>query len=91
MADFELEVDGVLDDEDFRERIVEKDESPPTKTLTWVHNFPDGMTGTHTFIGHWFAPCQVAVDQGWYPGPCGSPAKKVEAGTVMHTVTFDGP
>jgi hypothetical protein len=40
------------------------------QTRFWVHNFPAGMTGTHTFTGRWFGPCQGLVASGLDPGPC---------------------
>lgn len=26
--------------------------------------FPDGLTGTHHFVGRWYGPCQAALDYG---------------------------
>lgn len=47
--EFTLEVDGDLIDEDYRTR--------SHLTWLWVFNFPDGMTGTHTFVARWYMPC----------------------------------
>lgn len=86
--DFELEVDGVLRDEDFVSWTVDHSRDPQFLGVGWVHNFPDGMTGTHTFIGHWFAPCQWAVDNLGFPGPCSKRNAKVEALSNSLMVTF---
>lgn len=50
---FVLDVDGVQRAADFFEitlldrRLISK---------VWVFNFPNGLTGTHTFEGHWITP-----------------------------------
>ena len=85
--DFELEVDGVPRKKDFKMFWIESGD-PDILQRRWVHNFPNGMTGTHTFTGHWFSPCQPAVDNGIYPGPCATPNEKVETLTQTLTVTF---
>ncbi len=85
--DFELEIDGVLRKEDFVSRSFQGG-NPVTFNFSWVHNFSDGMTGTHTFTGHWFLPCQEAVDSDLYPGPCPNPNAKVEVLTRSATVSF---
>ena len=56
--------------------------------LSWVYNYPEGMTGVHTFTGHWLGPCKVLVDTGLYPGPCDKPMEVIEAGTHTLQVTF---
>lgn len=55
-------------------------------TTVWVFNFPDGMTGVHTFTGHWWAPCGVPTAD----IPCGDspPTTPVEYLTLEITVTF---
>ena len=85
--DFELEVDEVLQREDFKEFSVVS-EDPDILSRIWVYNFPNGMTGTHTFTGHWFAPCQYAVDWLGYSGSCATPNAKVETRSRSLTVTF---
>jgi len=86
--DFELEVDGIPRDEDFALWAVDHSWNPVRLVRSWLHNFPDGMTGTHTFTGHWFAPCQHAVDSLMFPGPCPKPNAKVEVLSNSLTVTF---
>lgn len=85
--DFELEVDGVLQKEDFKMFSAESG-NPDLLSRIWVFNFPGGMTGTHTFTGHWYAPCQYAVDWLGYPGPCATPNQKVETSSREVVVTF---
>ena len=88
--DFELEVDGVLLGEDLKQFSADNGD-PDTLWRLWVYNFPNGLTGTHTFTGHWYAPCQYAV--GWlgYPGACATPNEKVETKARTLIVTFVDP
>lgn len=90
--DFEFEVDGTLREEDFVERSVMSG-NPDLLFRLWVYNFPNGMTGTHTFTGHWFGPCQALADGGFYAGACTNSTARVEANNISPrtlTVTF-GP
>jgi hypothetical protein len=50
----------------------------------WYFNFPAGMTGTHTFVGHFLAPC------GGINAPCNGlrPNSVIEIFTLTATVTF---
>ena len=82
--DFQLEMDGVYQSHDFYSVVGGQD----ALSITWLFNYPDGMSGVRTFTGHWFAPCQYAVELGMYPGPCPSPNMPVEAYTRTLTVTF---
>jgi F5/8 type C domain-containing protein len=86
---FELDVDGVRTGESFVERSVVPGTggAPDLHSLFWTFNFPQGMAGTHTFTGHWYAPCAAAVGLG-YAGPCTSPTTPVEALTRTLTVEF---
>lgn len=88
--DFKLEVDGVPLKEDFVDRTVTS-ENPDQFTKLWTFNFPNGMTGTHIFTGYWYTPCQAAVDDGVFPGPCLDPNKEVEYMVRTRTVTFISP
>lgn len=86
---FGLDVDGVVQPSDFTERTVtEEVDLPPTFTLVWVFNFPEGMQGTHVFTGHWYAPCAYAVSNGLYAGSCITPAAVVEYATRSIEVIF---
>jgi hypothetical protein len=62
LFDFELEVNGVYQLVDFVESTIDQSSDPHTLTKHSVFNFPEGMTGTHTFNGHWIAPCYVFFD-----------------------------
>jgi hypothetical protein len=86
--DIELEVDSVLMNEDFVEHSVTRGK-PALLTKMWVFNFPDGMTGIHTFTEHSYAACQDLVDAGYIPGPCRNPIEKVELDVLTVTVNFD--
>jgi hypothetical protein len=85
--DFELEIDGVLQRTDMKMFSVDAG-NPDVLWRLWAFNFPDGMTGTHTFTGHWYAPCQYAVDWLGYLDPCGTPNEKVETSTLTRIVDF---
>jgi len=89
--DFELEVDGQPRPEDFVQRSVDTAARPPNMTLSWVHNFPEGMTGTHAFTGTWLATCQFLVDQGRIPGPCANPNEIMPYTVKTIYVTFVQP
>jgi hypothetical protein len=87
---FSLAVDGG----DRREDYVEKSHVlDPTfgrlQGRTWIHNFPNGMTGTHTFTGHWFGACNGIVAAGSAPGPCEHPTALTTAiAPLTITVAF---
>jgi len=51
--EFSLDVDGVERAADFTEVSVF---DRGTVSKVWVFNFPAGLTGTHTFDGHWITP-----------------------------------
>ena len=85
--DFKLEVDGVLLQEDFKMFSAVSGDADMLWRL-WLYNSPDGMTGEHTFTGHWFAPCQYAVNELGYTGPCAAPNAKVETALRTVVVTF---
>ncbi len=85
--DFALDVDGVLRSEDFK-MFSEEIGDPDILTRIWVYNFPNGMTGMHTFTGHWYAPCQYAVVSLGFTGSCATPNEKVETNTRTLVVTF---
>lgn len=85
--DFKLEVDGVYVKEDFK-KFSAVSGDPDQLVRLWLYNSPEGMTGTHTFTGHWIAPCQFAMDWLGYPGPCATPNAKVESNPRTMIVTF---
>jgi hypothetical protein len=85
--DFELYVDGVLHKEDFilRDRVAGRG---GTFTMRWVHNFPDGMVGLHTFVGRWYGPCTHVVAD---PSLCTSRNARTLEGESTLTVVFGEP
>ncbi|HNS51223.1 MAG TPA: hypothetical protein PKO09_08560 [Anaerolineae bacterium] len=60
-ARFELEVDGVFIPPTYVEFTRIPGEPEYFLDRIYFFNFPEGMTGTHTFEGHWIIPC-VFVD-----------------------------
>ena len=85
--DFALDVDGIFQPDAYKWFSVISGD-PDYLSRIWVFNFPAGMTGTHTFTGHWYAPCQYAVDWLGYTGTCPTPNLKVEITTRSLIVTF---
>lgn len=51
--EFQLDVDGVTTTADFTDVDVL---DPRVVSRVWVFNFPEGLTGTHTFTGYWMTP-----------------------------------
>jgi len=86
--DFNLMVNGFSRNEDFILRTVDFSQDPYKAMFSWVHNFPEGMTGEVTFVGYWVAPCQEAISYGWYTGICPSPQMPVIVHTASHVVEF---
>jgi hypothetical protein len=85
LFDFYLELDGVIQTEDF----IERSGSGGNLLFFKVFNFPDGLpAGTYTFTGYWVGPCRSLVDQGFYPGPCAAPNEQVLAYAFDLTVEF---
>lgn len=71
---FSLAVDGIQQQEDYVEKLhFVHPVFGELQGRTWIHNFPEGMTGTHTFTGHWFGPCEGLVAGGFTPVPCEHP------------------
>jgi hypothetical protein len=65
-ARFELEVDGVIVQPTFVQFTRIPGEPEYFLNRLYFFNFPDGMTGTHTFEGHWIIPCRF-VDPSCQP------------------------
>ena len=81
--DFDLFVDGVYVKENYKTTTVIKENEPVTHLIQWTHNYPDGMTGVHTFTGRWYAPCGAVQDSG-----CKNQAEPVLVHEDVHIVTF---
>jgi hypothetical protein len=84
---FSLELDGVPVTNFYRD-FSEVSGDPDTLIRLWVYNFPAGMSGEHTFTGHWYAPCQYAVNELEYVGSCANPNQQVETSSRTLTVKF---
>lgn len=78
--EFKLDVDGAPRSSDFVEKTTFADGS---FSRLWVFNFPAGMSGSHTFTGHFFVPCLTVID-------CAGarPNTPMEVLTLTKTVTF---
>jgi hypothetical protein len=79
---FYLEVDGVSLGTGAPIFSTMKFEGETLINRLWRYDFPDGMTGTHTFTGHWMGPCVATA------GPCSHDNEIVEVFSESVTVTF---
>jgi len=61
---FVLELDGTTVRPTYVDRWTEVTEWGPVLRRSWVYNFPDGMSGVHTFVGSWTWPCGLALEWG---------------------------
>lgn len=52
---YELEWNGEIQKNDIFD--IQKDPDTGAWTWVWIYNFPDGLTGTHTFVHRWYARC----------------------------------
>jgi hypothetical protein len=77
---FTLDVDGSPRSADFR---TSEESTDGSLLKVWYFNFAAGMTGTHTFTGHFWGPCGGSI-------PCnGKPFNSVvEQATISATVSF---
>lgn len=80
---FKLEVDGVFREADFVEMEVDRSISPEFLGRRFVFNFPQGMSGEHTFTGHWWVPCRSVSED------CTKPNQLVESRTSTVEVNFE--
>ena len=79
--DFSLEIDGAVVD-GLRYVIPDRTEDPGN--VGRIFNFPEGMSGVHTFTGRWYMPCQYV-----YPEiDCPEPNKQVEVMALSAIITF---
>jgi hypothetical protein len=86
-AGFSLEVDGAYVDETYIDRVRLPGIEPVISDLYkfYFFNFPDGMTGTHAFTGHWYIQCKYWQDD------CVDPDGLIEVQTRTITIIFDAP
>jgi hypothetical protein len=80
---FQLEVDGVYREADFIEPSVDQSTAPEFLSWIFVFNFPEGMSGVHTFTGHWAVPCGSVSDS------CTNPVQLIETRSTTVEVTFE--
>jgi hypothetical protein len=86
--EFKLDVDGVPQQADAVLIETYPYDSGSFQSWQWLYNFPNGMTGAHTFTGHLLGPCADLVSGGNYSGSCGSnPMATVEADISPQSVT----
>jgi hypothetical protein len=83
---FELEMDGVVLQEDFIERGRNKDSGLIDRI--WVYNFPDGLSGFHEFVGRYIKSCRYAMLENGYPGPCEHPNEPIVVLEQLLIVNF---
>jgi len=81
---FELEVDGALIPATY---IDHSGTTMDTYNHSWVFSFPDGMTGVHTFSGHWYLQCNAALRFGFVT-ECSHPTAHVDLQSSEVVVTF---
>lgn len=81
--DFTLDVDGVPVAADFKQTTSA---GHGDHAVLWTFNFPAGLTGSHEFTGHWFAPCGNYT----YAPPCDGQPKNtaIEILAITVPVTF---
>ena len=77
---FELELDGEIIKPSYK--MVGYNPSEENYEKLYIYNFPDGMTGTHTFIGHYYGTCSD-----WYDD-CKNPRRSVELVGDIGGVTY---
>jgi hypothetical protein len=80
---FELELDGALLKPDYK--IFGYDPKTETDSILYGFNFPEGLTGTHTFTGYYYAPCKDYFED------CKNPARSVVVIVRTQTITFTSP
>jgi hypothetical protein len=84
---FELEIDGEPVEEDYVDIVRVAGDDPGTANIYqyFYFIFPEGLTGEHTFTGHWYIECK------WMETPdmvCKDPNAIIEALTRSIEVTF---
>jgi hypothetical protein len=79
---FELYMDDVLLKPSYK--IFGQKLGDGTFNKLYYYNFPDGLSGVHTFVGNYYAPCSEYFED------CKNPARPVLVSTISNTVTFIG-
>ena len=84
---FQLEVDGSPVKASYVDRWTEVTEWGPVIHFSWVYNYPNGMTGIHTFAGRWIMPCGLALEWG-LTNECANPMADFEYSRSECEITF---
>jgi len=85
---FALKVDGSAVAPTYIDRWTEVTEWGPVLYRDWVYNYPDGMTGVHTFVATWIAPCRLALEWGLVD-ECANPMADFEFAQTEVEITFE--
>jgi hypothetical protein len=89
--DFKLEVDNEFVDETFLiHQVIQMEDGSKIIITAWVFNFPEGMEGTHTFVGYSYCPCAFALDFGLVD-ECSNLNATIEDSTYEAEITFIAP
>lgn len=87
-----LEIDGVNRNKDYL--LIDWTPYPDYDirlgTKLYLYNFPEGMTGTHTFVRRYYLTC-ATISENFTPVECHNPAELIEytPWTQTLTVTFE--
>jgi hypothetical protein len=84
LMEFSLDVDG---DEVSPTYIDNTQTTLEDNNHMWVFNFPEGMTGVHTFTGHWTGQCNTLLRYGLV-SECSHPTARIDMITSEVVVTF---
>jgi hypothetical protein len=83
-----LEIDGITVEEDFIEHSRMEDGGILYRTKRFIYNFPEGMTGVHTFDFFYVNICRGWIANG-YVDECTFPNKLMEFHIKSWVVTFE--
>jgi hypothetical protein len=86
-AGFSLEIDSAYVEETYIDRVKISEDPVYDEGLYkfYFFNFPNGMTGVHTFTGHWYVQCEDWQEE------CVDPKEIIEPQTRTITIIFDSP
>ena len=80
---YELELNGEIIKPSYK--IIGYNTETGVYDKLYVHNFPEGMTGTHNFIHHYYGTCSDYYDD------CKNPGASIEVHTIFQTIVFTDP
>ena len=86
-AGFSLEIDGAYVEETYIDRVKISEDPVYVEGLYkfYFFNFPDGLTGEHTFTGHYYVQCEDWQEE------CVNPKEIIEVGSRTITIIFYAP